>query len=452
MNERDTIVAIATAPGRGAIDIVRLSGARAVAIADSFLTPKPSRKPPQRIYLANAELGLLDHLTVIRYEAPASYTGDDAVELFCHGGGVIARRLVELAVKAGARPAAAGEFTRRAWEAGKLDLLQAEAVGKIADATSLSGVRILERQLSGALSEQLKERRRELLTLSARLEAELSYPEESLTINRSELESQLANLTGELERLLSTADFARTAISGAVVVLAGAENVGKSSLFNALLGAEAALVTNLPGTTRDALSGRLQLGELTATLYDTAGRPEQWRDELTALAADRAERAATSADRLLLVIDASSPHPPAWAVDEVAATPTLLLANKTDLIGRELALERGREIAAHFGLSESQVLAVSAQNGSGLDQLRERLSSGLIPPESDLALTSVRQQEGIAKAVEALERAEEQLRRDGWDIASVELMNARRSLEEVLGVVTDEAVLDTLFSSFCVGK
>ncbi len=452
MNERDTIVAIATAPGRGAIDIVRLSGSRAVAIADSFLTPRPSERPPRQIYLANAELGLLDQLTVIRYEAPASYTGDDAVELFCHGGGVIAQRLVELAVKSGASPAAAGEFTRRAWEAGKLDLLQAEAVGRLADAASLSGVRLLERQLSGALSEQLKKRRDELLSLSAWLEAELSYPEENLAVNQRDIESRLVRLTEDLRQLLSTADFARTAISGAVVVLAGAENVGKSSLFNALLGAEAALVTSIPGTTRDALSGRLSLGELTATLYDTAGRPELWRDELTALAASRAERAATSADRLLLVIDASAPHPPAWAADEISTTPTLLLANKADLVGRELALKRGREVAAHFGLDEAEVLAVSARDGSGLELLREHLSAGLTPPESSVALTSIRQQEGITRAVEALRQAAEQLQRQSWDIASVELMNARRALEEVLGVVTDEAVLDTLFSSFCVGK
>jgi len=452
MSKHDTIVAIATAPGRGAIDIVRLSGPQAVAIADSFLTPQPSRKPPRQIYLANAELGLLDQLTVIRYEAPASYTGEAAVELFCHGGGVIARRLVELAVQAGARPAAAGEFTRRAWEAGKLDLLQAEAVGKIADAASLSGVRLLERQLSGALSEQLEERRKELLALSAKLEAELSYPEESLSINRTELESQLVGLTERLRELLFTADFARTAITGSVVALAGAENVGKSSLFNALLGAEAALVTNIPGTTRDALSGQLSLGELTATLYDTAGRPEQWRDELTALAADRAERAATTADRLLLVIDASAPHPPEWAASEAAATPTLLLANKADLVGHGLALERGRTIAAHLGLDDKQVLVVSAQDGSGLDQLLERLSKELAPPEASVALTSLRQQEDISQAVEALKRAAEQLRLDSWDIASVELRNARQSLEEVLGVVTDEAVLDSLFGSFCVGK
>lgn len=450
----DTIVAVATAPGRGALDVVRLSGPAAAEICAAFIRPDPRKKPARHNFAARAEGvgGVLDRLTCTRFEAPSSYTGEDAVELCCHGGGAIARRLVELAMESGARLAEPGEFTRRAYEAGKLDLLQAEAVGAIAGAQSAAGVRLLERQLGGALSQKIGGLRERLLEISAGLEAELAYPDDVPPTTGAELSAGIDGIREELTELAGTAAFARAAISGAAVVLVGAENVGKSSLFNRLLGAEAALVTPAPGTTRDALSGGLRLGEISVTLYDTAGRPELFRDEISALAAGRAALAAGAADLLLLVVEADDPAVPGWAGEEILRTPTLALVNKSDLSAEEVVSSAVKKLTGKASLPPERVLAVSAKTGRGLEKLRERMAEIISPPDVDAALTSARQAEGVSRAVRSLAEARKALEDSTWDAAAVEISAARRALEEVLGLVTDEEVLDKIFSTFCVGK
>jgi tRNA modification GTPase len=450
----DTIVAVATAPGRGALDIVRLSGPGSAEISAAFVAPDPRKKPVRYNFAARAAgvKGVLDRLTVVRFEAPRSYTGEDAVELYCHGGGAIARRLVELALESGARLAEPGEFTRRAYEAGKLDLLQAEAVGALAGARSVAGVRLLERQLGGALSKKIGGLRGRLLEVSAGLEAELAYPDDVPPTSGAELSAGIDGIRGELADLAGTAAFARAAISGAVVVLVGAENVGKSSLFNRLLGAEAALVTPTPGTTRDALSGELSLGGVSVVLYDTAGRPELWRDEISALAAERAAAAAGVADLLLLVVEVGDPVVPVWAGEELKRTPALALVNKADLATEGQISSAVRKLAGGSGLPPEWVLVVSAKTGRGLDGLRLRMTEFITPPDVGPALTSARQADGVNRAVCSLAEAREALEGPTWDAAAVELTLARRALEEVLGLVTDEEVLNAIFSTFCVGK
>ncbi|OGD78787.1 MAG: hypothetical protein A2Y64_07840 [Candidatus Coatesbacteria bacterium RBG_13_66_14] len=451
---KDTIVAVATAPGRGALDVVRLSGPRAAEICAAFIRPDPRKKPARHNFAARAQGvgGVLDRLTCTRFEAPRSYTGEDAVELCCHGGGAIARRLVELAVENGARPAEPGEFTRRAYEAGKLDLLQAEAVGARAGAQSVVGVRLLERQLGGALSKKIGDLRGRLLDLSASLEAELAYPDDVPPTSGAELSAGIDAIREELIELAGTAAFARAAISGAVAVLAGAENVGKSSLFNRLLGAEAALVTPTPGTTRDALCGELALDDISVTLYDTAGRPELFRDEISALAAGRAALAAGAADLLLLVVEATEPVVPTWAGEEISRTPTLVLVNKSDLAAEEVISSAVNKLTVKASLPPESVLAVSAKTGRGLGELRARMAEIISPAEVDAALTSARQADGVTRAVRSLDEARKALNGSTWDAAAVEIAEARRALEEVLGLVTDEEVIGKIFSTFCVGK
>lgn len=450
----DTIVAVATAPGRGALDVVRLSGPASAEICAAFIRPDPQKKPARHNFAARAQGvgGVLDRLTCTRFEAPSSYTGEDAVELVCHGGGAIARRLVELAVESGARIAEPGEFTRRAYEAGKLDLLQAEAVGALAGAQSAAGVRLLERQLGGALSKKIGGLRERLLDLSARLEAELAYPDDVPPTTGAELSAGIDVIREELDELAGTAAFARAAISGAAVVLVGAENVGKSSLFNRLLGAEAALVTPAPGTTRDALSGGLRLGDVSVTLYDTAGRPELFRDEISTLAAGRAALAAGAADLLLLVVEAGNPAVPGWAGEEISRTPTLALVNKSDLAQEGRVAEAVAKLSEESSLPQDRILAVSAKTGRGLDELRARMGEIVSPADVEAALTSARQAEGVGRAIRSLDEARKALDGPTWDAAAVELAGARRALEEVLGLVTDEQVLEKIFSTFCVGK
>ncbi len=450
----DTIVATATAPGRGALDVVRLSGPASAEICAAFIRPDPRGKPARHNFAARALGigGILDRLTCTRFEGPKSYTGEDAVELCCHGGGAIARRLVELAVESGARLAEPGEFTRRAYEAGKLDLLQAEAVGAIAGVQSVVGVRLLERQLGGALSKKIGGLRERLLEISAGLEAELAYPDDVPPTSGAEISAGIDGVREELSDLAGTAAFARVAISGAAVVLVGAENVGKSSLFNRLLGAEAALVTPTPGTTRDALSGELRLGDISVTLYDTAGRPELFRDEISALAAGRAALAAGAADLLLLVVEADNPAVPGWAGEEISRTPTLALVNKSDLFTDAQVAKAVTKLSEESGLPPERVFAVSAKTGRGLDVLKVKMSEVVSPPDVEAALTSARQVEGVGRAVRSLDEARKALDGSTWDAAAVELAGARRALEEVLGRVTDEEVLTKIFSTFCVGK
>lgn len=450
MEANDTIVAIATAPGRGALDVVRLSGPRAVEIGDALLDPPPSTRPPRYCHPARVRgrSGVLDRLLAVRFAAPRSYTGEDVLELSCHGGGLIAARLVELARAAGARPAEPGEFTRRAWEAGKLDLVQAEAVGALAGARSLDGVRLLERQLGGGLSRRISELRGKLLALSAELEARISYPDEHDLDDGADFCTAFRHGAETLEEalgeLLASAAFARRMIGGARAALVGRENVGKSSLFNRLLGAEAALVTPIPGTTRDALSGELDLDGLPLILYDTAGRPEPPTDELTELAARRAVRTAESVDLLLLVVEADDPRPPEWADDEGVRERLLPVANKTDLLGSGV-----RPPTEMLGRS---LIPVSAETGAGITDLRRRLAERLRPVNVETALTTARQVRGVRAAREALGEAVAALLRGAWDAASVELEAARRGLDEVLGRLTTEDALDELFGRFCVGK
>lgn len=440
----DTIVAIATPPGRGALAIVRLSGPGALGMSERLIRPVPAA--PRQATLArvtNQHGELLDEAIVVAYHAPASFTGEDVVEVICHGGAMAPASLVAAFVAAGARPAEPGEFTRRAVMNGRIDILQAEAIGDLIDARSRAAQAVALSQLDGALSRRIAGLRDAIIELEALCAYDIDFPEEDDgPVPASRILDATRRVSADLEALLATAPMGEIVREGAVVVIAGAPNVGKSSLFNALLGRRRAIVTDIPGTTRDAIEAVTEADGWPVRLIDTAGLRES---------ADVVER---------LGIEVS--------LEYLERADVVLACGDTDAsLARALDATRGTSGAvvipvrtkADSGSAPAGAVAVSALHGTGLAELTRAIAARLEGSRGRLALdapmvTRERQRVGI-------ERARDELRqfRNAWEaasvppvVAAVHLRAATRELEEIVGVVDVEDVLDRLFSSFCVGK
>jgi tRNA modification GTPase len=448
----DTIVAIATPPGRGALAIVRVSGAGAIAMGQRLVHPwpeEPRHVTHARVHDAQGEA--VDDVVAVFFRAPASFTGEDSVEITCHGGAVAPALVAAAFVAAGARPAEPGEFTRRAVLNGKLDLVQAEAIGDIVDAPSRASQRVALAQLDGGLSRRILGLRDGIIELEALAAYDIDFPEEDDgPISPERITGAADAVTADLAALLATAPMGELVREGAVVVIAGAPNAGKSSLFNALLGRKRAIVTEIPGTTRDALEAVTEANGWPIRLIDTAGLRETTETiELMGIEVSREylERAdlvlacGDSDDGLKLALDAVKPR---------TRAPILSLRTKSDLLKRHPE-ERGDE--------GSVVLRVSAESGAGLAELSAAIARALTENAGALQLdapilTRERQRVAIARA-----RTELQLFRDTFAskqapavVAAVHLRDATRELEELIGSVDVEDVLDRLFSRFCVGK
>jgi tRNA modification GTPase len=432
----DPIVALATPPGRSAVAVIRLSGRGVFAIAARII-PSFRADPPREARLAafrDAAGELIDRGLYLVFPGPRSETGEDMVEFHSHGGHQVPVRLLAAIEAAGARPAHPGEFTRRAVEHGKLDLLQAEAVGDLVDAEVPAQARSALSQLEGGLSRRIGELRSALIELLALLAYDVDFPEEDDgVIPRARIEAARVAVAGRIDRLLATAPLAERVRRGALVVLAGPPNAGKSSLFNALLGIERALVTEVPGTTRDAIEAHADFLGWPVRLVDTAGLGET-SDRIDAMGQRVAERYAAAADLVLLCSD-GEPEP-----SPVAAERTLSVRTKSDLGGS------GRDVA------------VSALTGEGLDRLRravaERLfAGGVTLADMEPVLTRERHRVALARAAEALAAARPEIAAGGDAVlASHHVQEAVRALDSLIGVVDVEEVLDRVFSSFCVGK
>ncbi len=434
--DEDIIVAPASPAGRGAISLIRLSGPAAQVLA-AALCPDGPRWVPRRAALRVAVDGTgtaIDDLLCVWMPGPRSYTGEDVVELSCHGNPAIVDALVGRAVELGARPAGPGEFTRRALRSGRLDLVEAEAVDGLIRAKSLAGVHAARAGLDGRLAEAFGQARERLLDFGAELEARLEHPGEDLgEVADHELMHQMAELADRLRALAGTWSSTRRRIEGAVVALVGSVNAGKSSLFNHLVGSERALVSDIPGTTRDAVERTVDWEGLRVTFVDTAGR----RDTLGSIEAAGialGRRLADDADLRLHVFDARSagdagPFPaPTWHVathrDCVDAPPT-----------------------ADFHVSNT--------TGDGLEALRQALSDwlGTSDPAGTALLGSQRQHDLLLRVVQHVDAAVEAMAVGiGPVVAAEELVLALERLGSMSGQHVREDVLDRLFSRFCVGK
>jgi tRNA modification GTPase len=433
----DPIVALATPPGRSALAVIRLSGSGAFAIAAKVI-PTFQGHPPRVARLAafrDAEGHLIDRGLYLAFARPRSETGEDTVEFQCHGGHAVPTRLLAALEAAGARPAAPGEFTRRAVLNGKLDLLQAEGLGDLIDAEAPAQARAALHQLEGGLSRRVAKLREGLVELLALLAYDVDFPEEDDgPLSRERLESKRLDVVAEIARLLATAPLAERVRAGALVVLAGAPNVGKSSLFNALLGRERALVTEIPGTTRDAIEAPADFLGWPVRLVDTAGVGDAL-DSIDALGQAVGRRYQEAADLVLYCDDGSSPGYP-----QVPRERCLLVQTKSDLGPRTGGLR------------------VSAVTGEGLGELRRAVAEQLFTAGAALAdlepaLTRARHRTALAAAAESLTQAAPMLEPGGEAVlAAHHVQEAVRALDTLVGAVDLDEVFDRVFANFCVGK
>jgi len=434
----DTIAAVATPAGRGGIGIVRVSGPKTAHIAHALTggTPEPGkvRYGPFR----NAAGDLLDKGIVLYFRAPRSYTGEDVLELHGHGGPVVMQALLGAVLDAGARLAEPGEYTRRAFLNGRLDLAQAEAVADLIDAASHAAARSALRSLAGEFSAAIGALVAGLTELRALTEATLDFPEEELDpLHRSDAGARLVRLRGALEDALARSRQGSLLRSGVQVVLAGRPNVGKSSLLNRLAGEERAIVTPVPGTTRDALREPVQIDGVPILLVDTAGLRDS-RDEVERLGMQRTEREMARADVVLVVLEAGILQAPDQAVPEGARQ--LRVINKIDLLPEARPGRSGDEVR------------VSAKTGAGLDALRAAIleAAGWQAHGESVFLARERHLRALARAREHLEAAAGRVSQ--WELFAEELRLAQEALGEITGQVSADELLGEIFSRFCIGK
>ncbi len=438
----DTIVAIATAAGAGGVGIVRLSGPRAKAIGEALAGRRLRPRHAHHARFTDASGEAIDDGIALWFRAPASFTGEEVVELQAHGSPVVLRQLVARCVELGARQARPGEFSERAFLGGKLDLAQAEAVADLIAAGDLQAARAARRSLEGAFSRQVDALMARLLAIRVHVEAAIDFADEPLaTLGGAQLRRQLAEAEAALAELLLQAERGRKLRDGLHVVLAGPPNAGKSSLLNALAGGERAIVTDIAGTTRDLLREVVRIDGVELTLVDTAGL----RDAGDAIEAEGIRRARAElgrADLALVVLDARDPQAGRAAVAaDLAGVPRVLwLHNKVDLLDPMPALG-------------DDALAVSARTGAGLDALHARLlalSGG--DAGSGAFSARARHVDALARAAGHLREAAAELALERLELAAEALLQAHDALGEIGGRVDADALLGEIFSTFCVGK
>jgi len=442
----DTIAAISSPAGEGAIALVRLSGPTAIGVASQVFRGKqqPSELPSHVQHYGEIVAGeqLIDQVLLSVHRAPHSYTGEDVVEISCHGGVLVTARVLEVCLCAGARAARAGEFSERAFVNGKMDLTQAEAVMDLIRAQTDLALRSATEQLEGRLGSRVRAIREELIQLLAHVEAGLDFPDEELAPDDADqLQVRLGSIREKITALLETATQGRILREGVRVVIYGATNAGKSSLLNRLLGYERAIVSEIPGTTRDTLEEAINIRGIPFRLLDTAGIRES-SDALERAGMARTEKSIERADLVLHVVDASAPKSANFEA-RVPHPGEILLLNKRDL-------------PEQADWRETEALRISCLTEDGLAGLEDRLLAAIgqdhIRAESAVAINA-RHHDCLRRALEACERATETLRRHvSAEYAALDLRTALATVTEVIGAESDDAILDSVFAQFCIGK
>jgi tRNA modification GTPase len=452
-NAADTIAAAATPPGRGGIAIVRLSGARVPDIGRGLLGALPlPRLATHAIFLNGAGRGIDDGLALY-FPAPDSYTGEHVLELHGHGGPVVVEALIARALELGARRAAPGEFTRRAYLNGKLDLAQAEAVADLIDAASEAGARAALRSLQGEFSAQVRALGDSLDALRVQLEAAIDFSDDDIdTLSEPVLQTALTDAATRLDALLASCRNGRALTEGLTVVIAGAPNAGKSTLLNRLAGHEAAIVTPIPGTTRDVLRERILIEGVPVQVLDTAGLRGATEDAIEAEGMRRAQAAMGGADRILFVVDAAAdPDCDSLRRERArlpAQVPVTVVLNKMDLVTATAA-------AATPAVIDLPTVRISAHSGAGLPALRQHLIAGasLTPAAEGTISARARHVEALHRCADSLGAAgEQQARGGGRELIAEELRRAQHALAELLGEESSDELLGRIFGQFCIGK
>jgi len=455
----DTIVAPVTPAGTGAVAIVRVSGPKTREILRTIWCPlRNDELKPRRLYLGDIidpETGAqLDRAMAVIFPKPHSLTGEDVAELQCHGGGYLVRRITALPMRLGARMAEPGEFTRRAFLNGRMDLTEAEAVADLVEARSESGLNQAIVQLNGALAEKLNGLRRQLIGIRAHLEAEIDFSDEDIIIpSRSEIASSIERVSADVAILHDSYSRGRLVREGARVAIVGKPNVGKSSILNLLLGTERAIVTSIPGTTRDVIEDSIQVGRYSIVLQDTAGIRDS-SDDVEKIGIARSHRSLADADLVLSVFDSSEP----LSADDVAIAHHLkkragvTLLNKNDLPGKTTA-----DVLRALGI-DSPILYFCALRAEGIEKLKAELvrtieSLGHPVRGEELAISRERHRDALARALDGLASAKQSaLTSMPPEIIAVDVMSAADALGQITGEVHTEDVLDAVFREFCIGK
>jgi tRNA modification GTPase len=443
LNPNDTIVAISTPPGRGGLGVVRLSGRDAFRIADSLLGPAVHWQPwhAHFTHLLDHDGNAIDQVVATWFQSPRSYTAEDVIEISCHGAPVVLRYAVERALETGARLAEPGEFTLRAFLNGRIDLPRAEAVRDLIEATTLYQARIGAQQIAGSVSRRIAPIKEQLLELIALLEAGIDFAEDDISVAPPEdILRRIEPVLEGVRRLAASFQFGGLVRNGLTLAIVGRPNVGKSSLFNRLLEQDRAIVTDIPGTTRDVVSETASIGGIPVKLFDTAGIREG-TELVESLGIERSYQAMTDADLTLVVIDASHPFTP----DDQA------LIARADGQGRHLVVSNKIDLG-----SAVRGIGVSALTGEGIPQLRDAILAAVAPggiEQESGFITSIRHEQLLRESAQYLEKARAAVAaKIPHEMLLLDLYAALRPIDGITGATTADDILNRIFSTFCIGK
>lgn len=455
----DTIAAIATALSNSGIGIIRISGEDAFSVIDRIFKSKKGNKKLSEAKTHTVHYGticdgeeLIDEALVLIMRGPASYTAEDVVEIDCHGGVLVMKKILETVIRHGARPAEPGEFTKRAFLNGRIDLSQAEAVMDVINAKNEYALKSSESQLNGRMSGKIKELREKILFQIAFIESALDDPEHiSLDGYSEKLEVMVEEMKGELSKLLQSSDNGRVIMEGVKTVILGKPNAGKSSLMNVLVGEERAIVTEIAGTTRDTLEENIRLQGISLNVIDTAGIRET-EDVVEKIGVTKAKTTADEADLIIFVLDASCPldENDHNIMDLIRDRNSIILLNKTDL---NIVLSR-EELEEMTG---KKVIPVSAKEQTGIEELEKEIKnmfySGDIDFNDEITITNVRHKAAIEEAYNSMVMVGKSIEdKMPEDFYSIDLMNAYEQLGLIVGEALEDDLVNEIFSKFCMGK
>ncbi len=459
MYRSETIAAISTAMTNSGIGIIRISGNEAIDIADEiFISVKKGKKiknmESHTVHYGNiADNGkIIDEVLLIVMKAPNTYTREDVVEINCHGGVFVTKKILELVLKKGARCAEPGEFTRRAFLNGRIDLSQAEAVTDIINAKNTMALDASVSQLRGGISDIIKQQREKIIHHIAFIEAALDDPEHiEIEHYGDELIIIVEEILGTLESLLSTADNGKLISEGIKTVILGKPNAGKSSLLNRLLREERAIVTDVAGTTRDTLEETMSLSEINLNIIDTAGIRET-DDIVEKIGVERAKKIAEEADLIIYVVDTSVPldENDKEIIELISNKKSIVLLNKSDL-ECIVSVDEIRQ------LTDTEPIVISAKENIGIQNLEERIKEmfyeGIISFNEEVYITNIRHKQLLADAAESLKLVKNSIEQQlSEDFYSIDLMNAYELLGEIIGESVSDDLVNEIFSKFCMGK
>lgn len=455
----DTIAAIATSPGEGGIGIIRISGADSIAIASSIFKPFYKENlldyPNRSLVYGNIVDSdrVIDEVLIARMEGPNSYTAEDVVEINCHGGFISVKKILELVLKKGARLADPGEFTKRAFLNGRIDLSQAEAVIDIINAKTDQSHDIAQTQLEGALSQKVRSLRNMITEVLAQVEVAIDYPEEDIEfITYKELTDKTSQIQKEVVKMYETSDTGKILREGLKTAILGKPNVGKSSLMNWILGENRAIVTEIAGTTRDVIEEFVNIKGIPLKIVDTAGIRET-DDIVEKIGVEKSRDHMKSSDLVLVVLDSSREleEDDLEILDAINPKKTLVLINKIDLESR-LDMDKVKEYIA-----EENIIHISAMENKGLESIHDKIETmvyeGRVSNKGDVMITNTRHKDAIYKAMNSINDAIKGLEDHmSYDFIGVDLKDAWDSLGFINGDTVTEDLLDTIFKNFCIGK